>query len=65
MYHPTTNTWDFYEEFVISEWSSSCCCKYNIIRAIKKALLKWKLPVGAIVTCTGRYIEDTYKFKIT
>lgn len=64
MYHPTTNTWDFYEEFVISEWSSSCCCKYKTIRAIKKALLKWKLPVGAIVTCTGRYIEDTYKFKI-
>ena len=64
MYHPTTNTWDFYEEFVISEWSSSCCCEYKTIRAIKKALLKWKLPVGTIVTCTGRYSEDTYKFKM-
>lgn len=63
-YHSNTNTWDFPEEFVISDGASSCCTKYKTIKAIKRAILKWKLPVGTIVTCTGRYVEDTYKFKI-
>lgn len=63
-YHQNTNTWDFSEEFVISDWTSSCCTKYKTIKAIKRAILKWKLPVGTIVTCTGRYVDDTYKFKI-
>ena len=52
------------EEFVIDEWSSSMCIEFKTIKAIKRAILKWKLPVGTIVTCTGRYVEDTYKFKI-
>ena len=63
-YHENTNTWDFSEEFVISDWTSSCCTKYKTIKAIKRAILKWKLPVGTIVKCTGRYIDDTYIFKI-
>ena len=63
-YHSNTNTWDFMEEFVIDEWSSSMCIEFKTIKAIKRAILKWKLPVGAIVTCTGRYVEDTYEFKI-
>ena len=63
-YHSNTNTWDFTEEFVIDDESSNCCTKYKTIKAIKRAILKWKLPVGTIVTCTGKYIEDTYKFKI-
>lgn len=63
-YHSSTNTWDFSEEFVISDWTSSCCTKYKTIKAIKRAILKWKLPVGTIVTCTGRYVGDIYEFKI-
>lgn len=63
-YHSNTNTWDFSEEFVIDEWNSSCCTEFKTIKAIKRAMIKWKLPVGTIVTCTGRYVEDTYKFKI-
>ena len=63
-YHSNTNTWDFSEEFVISDWTSSCCTKYKTIKAIKRAILKWGLPVGTIVKCTGRYIGDTYEFEI-
>ena len=63
-YHSNTNTWDFMEEFVIDEWSSSMCIEFKTIKAIKRAILKWKLPVGAIVTCTGRYDSDTYEFKV-
>ena len=63
-YHSNTNTWDFCEEFVISNGISNCCTKYKTIKAIKRAIIKWKLPVGTIVTCTGRYVEDTYEFKI-
>ena len=63
-YHENTNTWDFSEEFVISDWTSSCCTKYKTIKAIKRAILKWGLPVGTIVKCTGRYVDDTYIFKI-
>ena len=63
-YHGNTNTWDFTGEFVISYSTSNCCTKYKTIRAIKRAILKWKFPVGTIVTCTGRYVDDTYEFKI-
>ena len=63
-YHADTNTWDFSDEFVISDWHSSWCCRYKTIRAIKRALRKWKLPVGTVVTCEGRYLEDTYQFGI-
>ena len=63
-YHSNTNTWDFCEEFVISDGSSSCCTKYKTIKAIKNAIIKWKLPIGTIVTCTGRYDSDTYIFRI-
>lgn len=63
-YHSNTNTWDFSEEFVISDWTLSCCTKYKTIKAIKRAILKWKLPVGTIVKCTGRYVNDIYEFGI-
>ena len=63
-YRNGTNTWDFSEEFVISDWTSNYCTKYKTIKAIKRAIVKWNLPVGTIVTCTGRYVNDTYKFEI-
>ena len=63
-YHSNTNTWDFSEEFVIGSSFSNCCTKYKTIRAIKRAIRKWKLPVGTIITCTGRYVSDNYEFEI-
>lgn len=61
-YHPDRNSWDFSDEFVNSEWSSSHCNRYKTIKAIKKAIIKWKLPIGTIVTCYGRYVQDEYQF---
>ena len=63
-YHSSTNTWDFTEEFVIDKWNSSMRIKFKTIKAIKRAILKWKLPVGTLVTCTSRYDSNTYIFKV-
>ena len=63
-YHKNHNSWDFSDEFVISEGSSSICTKYKTIRAIKRAIRKWKLPIGTTVRCTGKYICETYIFKV-
>ena len=52
------------DEFLISESSSSVCTKYKTIRAIKRAIRKWKLPIGTTVRCTGKYICETYIFKV-
>ena len=34
-------------------------------RAIKRAIRKWKLPIGTTIECTGRYIYETYIFQVT
>lgn len=63
-YSPTTKTWDFADEFVSSEWRSSTAhCK--TIKALKRHMLKWKLPIGTVVRATGRYTFDDYEFVIT
>jgi hypothetical protein len=62
-YHDTTNTWDFYDEFVVSKWSSSHA-NCGSIRALKRHLLKWKLPIGARIIVHGRYAFDDYEFII-
>lgn len=60
-YHKEHNSWDFMDEFVMAEWSSSTAfCK--TIKALKRLILKWKLPVGTIVRATGRYVKDDYEF---
>ena len=64
-YHKETNSWDFGEEFVINKRWSSMCVKYNTIRAIKRAIRKWKLPIGTTIECTDRLISDTYVFQVT
>ena len=64
-YHENHNSWDFNNEFVISESSGSVCHKYKTIRAIKRAIRKWKLPIGTTIECTGRYIYETYIFQVT
>lgn len=63
-YHEKHNSWDFSDKFIINEDCNIICYKYKTIKAIKRAIRNWKLPVGAIVTCTGRYYNDIYKFKI-
>ena len=63
-YHSNHNSWDFADEWVISDWSSSTAyCR--TIRALKRLMLKWKLPIGTIVRATGRYRFDEYTFRIT
>lgn len=57
--------WDFMDEFVVSDGSSSHAIKYKTIRAIKRMIRKWALPVGSRVLCTGRYTMDEYVFEVT
>ena len=64
-YHKDHDSWDFGEEFVINSRWSSMCVKYNTIRAIKRAIRKWKLPIGTTIECTDRLISDTYVFQVT
>ena len=64
-YHKDYNSWDFSEEFVISKNRSSVCFKYETIRAIKRAIRKWKLPIGTTIICTGRCSCATYVFQVT
>lgn len=60
-YHKETNSWDFSDEFVSSGGCSNMAfC--NTIRALKRLIIKWKLPVGTKVRATGRYVADTYEF---
>lgn len=62
-YHKEYNSWDFMDDFVASEWSSSTAyCK--TIRALKRLIRKWKLPIGTTVRATGRYFGDEYLFVV-
>ena len=63
-YNSNYNSWDFSDEFVINNLHSSVCVKYKTICAIKRAIRKWKLPIGTKVRCTGRYINETYIFEV-
>ena len=62
-YHSEHNSWDFHDEYVIADWSSSTAF-VGTIKALKRHMIKWKLPVGTIVRATGRYVADTYEFVI-
>ena len=62
-YHEKYNSWDFHDEYVIADWSSNTAF-VGTIRALKRLMIKWKLPVGTIVSATGRYVQDTYEFVI-
>ena len=64
-YHRNHNSWDFTDEFVICNGSSSVCLNYKTIRAIKRAIRKWKLPIGTTIECTDRLVNDTYIFQVT
>lgn len=62
-HHSEHNSWDFSDEFVIADWSSSTAYCHTI-KALKRLMTKWKLPVGTIVKATGRYAQETYEFII-
>lgn len=63
-YHKEHNTWDFSDEFVDCEWtSSSAFCKS--IKALKRLIIKWKFPIGTKVRATARYLFDEYEFVVT
>lgn len=64
-YNNKYNTWDFGEEFVVCGNRSSTCVRYKTIRTIKRAIRKWKLPIGTTIECTGRYVCETYVFQVT
>lgn len=53
-------TWDFSIEFVESEYSSSIAYCPSL-KSLKRRILKWKLPIGTIITLSGRYVGEIYK----
>ena len=64
-YHSNHNSWDFSDEFVVCDWSSSSMC-CSSIRSLKRLVVKkWKLPVGTEIRVTGRYVFDGYRFIVT
>lgn len=63
-YHSKTDTWDFDDEFVIGDWCSSTAFT-KTIKALKRKILKWKLPIGTKIEVFGRYINERYLFEVT
>jgi len=63
-YHENHNSWDFSDEFVIADWSSSTAY-VKTIKAAKRLMIKWKLPIGTKVTITGYFTNEIYEFLIT
>lgn len=61
-WHPKNKigTWDFYKEFVASEYSRSTSFCPSL-KSIKRRILKWKLPVGTIVRLRGMYVGEDYE----
>ena len=56
--------WVFPDEFVVcKERSNTAFCK--TIRALKRLKIRWKLPIGTVVSATGRYMRDKYEFVVT
>ena len=57
-------TWDFSSEFVENcRWSSSeSSCPS--LKSLKRRILKWKLPIGTIVTLQGRYVGEDYEILV-
>lgn len=64
VHNEDTDTWDFVDEFVISDWVSSTAY-VKTIKALKRKIRKWKLPIGAKVIATGYFIGEKYEFVVT
>lgn len=65
-YSLKNNKWDFDDEWIVNNgWISTLCAKFKTIKAVKRAIIKWKLPIGTIVNVKGRYVFEEYKFVVT
>jgi hypothetical protein len=60
-YNNSTDTWDFCDEYVISEWVSSVAY-VRTIKTLKRKIRKWKLPAGTKVRAYGRYVGEDWEF---
>lgn len=63
-YHTGTDTWDYYDEFVDTDGWCTSMTTVSSMQALKRKILKWKLPVGARVRVFGNYLAETYEFII-
>lgn len=64
-YKHKPGTWDLIGDFVCDAECSSSCAIVGSIKALKRKIRKWNLPVGAIVVAKGRYIVEHYEFIVT
>ena len=60
-YNDSTNTWDFCDEYVISDCVSSATW-VRTIKALKRKIRKWRLPIGTVVKASGRYVGEDWEF---
>ena len=60
-YHTSTDTWDNWSDYVVSDSISSAACIKSLKTLIRKITKKWKLPVGTIVRGGGRYEDEDYE----
>lgn len=44
--------------------SNMCHKRINSTKAMIRQIRKWKLPIGSIVTWSGRYIDNDFKFLV-
>lgn len=61
MWHNDSGTWDFCDEYVISDGVSSVAFADTIKGLIRK-IRKWKFPVGTKVRADGNYVGEYWEF---
>ena len=60
------NSWDFASDYVEAVQTMECDGRFKTIKAIKRNILKWNLPVGSIVTCIDTsFGTNNYRFVVT
>lgn len=63
-YHTDTDTWDYSDEFVDADGWCTNIATVSSMKALKRKLLKWKLPIGALVRVIGAWVGEDYEFVI-
>ena len=62
-YSDDTDTWDLFDEYVISSSSSNTAHVWSI-KALKRHIRKWRLPVGTVVHAIGCYVNENWDFVV-
>lgn len=62
-YIPEKDEWGFVEEF-INKGITNVNFSVRTIKALKRKIRKWELPIGSIVTATDVTLTYKYQFKI-